>query len=132
MSTAHEIMLEKVVTVDVGASVRQAIVVLIEAQIRGAPVVDAERRIVGFVSEYDLILAVHSLGHDGQVAHAMKTQVQTISESTPLEVIAGLMRERNIRRLPVVDDQGRLQGVVSRRDVLRTYYGGEHPTAREP
>jgi CBS domain-containing protein len=117
-------MLTEIITIDSRASVRQAMAVLVENRISGAPVVGEGQRIVGFVSEYDLILAVHSIGDGSEVSHAMKTHVLSIREETPIEEIAALMLERNIRRVPVVGAEGHLVGIVSRRDVLRTYYFG--------
>jgi CBS domain-containing protein len=49
----------------------------------------------------------------------MTTPAVTVGETTSLEAVAELLTQQRIRRLPVVDGQGNLVGVVSRRDVLR-------------
>jgi CBS domain-containing protein len=72
------------------------------------------KRIVGVVSEADLI------GKSGStVGEVMTSPADTVTESTGLEAVADKLTRQRIRRLPVVDRQGQLVGVVSRRDVLR-------------
>src|SRR5438094_796018 len=70
--------------------------------------------VIGVVSEADLI------GKSGAtVGDVMTSPAVTVAENTSLEHVAEQLTQQRIRRLPVVDADGRLVGVVSRRDVLR-------------
>ncbi|WP_270935682.1 CBS domain-containing protein [Falsiroseomonas oryzae] len=115
---------------------------LAENGFSGAPVVDAEGRLLGMVTESDLIRRIASAAdsprswlrdfftpagrqaaefsrtHGGTAADVMTTSLVTAEEDTPIETIAKAMEERGIRRVPVVRD-GRLAGIVSRADLIR-------------
>jgi CBS domain-containing protein len=98
--------------------------------ISGMPVCVGSR-VVGVVSEADLI------GKSGStVGEVMTSPATTVFESTRLEEVAEQLTHQRIRRLPVVDADGQLVGVVSRRDVLRwaasRVSAGAHPgTSRQ-
>jgi CBS domain-containing protein len=112
-ATAREVMVADVVRVAPSDSVDEAARLLTFHRISGMPVCEGER-VVGVVSEADLI------GKSGAtVGDVMTSPAVTVSESTPLESVAGELTRGGIRRVPVVDPQGRLLGVVSRSDVLR-------------
>lgn len=105
------------------------------------PVVAGDRRVLGVVSEADLLHKVEFNGADvharlferrrqrlakekaaGETAESLMTApAVTIAESATLTRAAQLMEQRNVKRLPVVDDDGNLVGIVSRRDLLRRY-----------
>jgi CBS domain-containing protein len=88
---------------------------LLDCDLRGMPVVDAEGTLVGMVSEYDVI------SKRGQtVGDIMSRGVIAVPDDTPTDQVAGLMGLHGIRRLPVLRD-GRLVGVVSRTDLLRLF-----------
>ena len=102
------------------------------------PVVDAARRLgtqrvgtlvvlnvakepVGVVTDRDLVLRVLAAGRDPQttkIGEIMTQQPKVISEDSPVEAALALMRAGGVRRLPVVDHEGRLVGIVSLDDVL--------------
>jgi CBS domain-containing protein len=113
IATARDVMTTTVVSVSPGESVDEAARLLTFHDISGLPVCDSGR-VVGVVSEADLI------GKSGStVGEVMTTPAVTVSELTGLEHVAEMLTQQRIRRLPVVDAQGNLAGVVSRRDVLR-------------
>jgi CBS domain-containing protein len=113
VATARDVMTTNVVSVAPGESVDEAARLLTFHDISGLPVCD-NGRVVGVVSEADLI------GKSGStVGEVMTTPAVTVSELTGLEHVAEMLTQQRIRRLPVVDAQGNLAGVVSRRDVLR-------------
>jgi len=103
----------------------EAMGVLLSKQISGAPVVDAEGRLVGMLSELDCLRVLSSdefyagdqegMGH---VRDFMTRDCTTITPDTDLYGIAHYFLTKGVRRLPVVD-RGLLVGQVSRRDVLR-------------
>jgi CBS domain-containing protein len=110
---ARDVMTTSVVSTTPQESVDEAARLLTFHDVSGLPVCDSGR-LVGVVSEADLI------GKSGStVGEVMTTPALTVSETTRLEHVAELLTQQRIRRLPVVDANGALVGVVSRRDVLR-------------
>jgi CBS domain-containing protein len=133
-------------TVERGTPVRDVIRLLIDNRISGVPVVE-DGAVVGIISEGDLILRERAYRQRGGMAFlaqqlfedheklaleyrkahglvaedVMSEPVVTILPGTPVEEIAHLMAERQIKRVPVVD-RGKLVGIVSRGDVLRAAY----------
>ena len=95
-------------------SVRDAAARLAQNDITGAPVV-ADGRVVGVVSEVDLVRAEFW----AQVSRVMSTHLVTISPGAGIADAAMTMERHRVKRLPVLDDQGYLLGIVSRGDVVR-------------
>ena len=87
-----------------------------ERRIRHLAVVDAGRRVVGVLSRGDL--AHLPLGRK-LVRELMTADPETVREGTPLAEAADLLADRRIGCLPVVDESGRLAGLLSETDVLR-------------
>ena len=93
----------------------------------GALVVSSDRRtIVGIVSERDVVraLAAHggsTLGRD--VASAMSTTVTTCHAHDTVDQLMSTMTEHRVRHVPVVDDAGRLEGIISIGDVVKARVG---------
>lgn len=99
---------------------------LLESGFHGMPVVNSEDRVVGKVSEIDLLKALME-GKDLKEVRAcevMKIKASVIHESTPLAEAARLMSDEHLFRLAVVDEKDRLIGTVTRHDVLRGWMGG--------
>jgi CBS domain-containing protein len=112
-ATARDVMITDVVSTAPTDSVDEAARLLTFHDISGLPVCE-NGRVVGVVSEADLI------GKRGETVGAvMSSPAVTVSESTRLEDVAEQLTRQRIRRVPVVDDQGRVVGIVSRRDVLK-------------
>ncbi len=112
---AHEIMTRGVVTVGPETPLDEIARLLVQRQITGVPVVDAYGRVLGIVSEFDLI------AKRGRVAaDVMSTDVLAVSEDTPAETIADLIARQRVRRVPVLRD-GRLVGIVTRADLVRLF-----------
>ena len=143
---ARKIMSTTLFTVAPTTPVRDVIRLLIDQRISGVPVVD-DGKVVGIISEGDLILRERAYRQRGGMAFlaqqlfedheklaveyrkahglvaedVMSGPVVTILPGTPVEEIAHLMAERQIKRVPVVE-HGKLVGIVSRGDVLRAAY----------
>jgi CBS domain-containing protein len=118
---ASDIMTRKVATIRPEASAQEAAQLLDEKRISGAPVVDAESKIIGIITEADIISKVN---RDGLcVADIMSHDVIAISEETPVSEIAALLAARKIKRVPVVYD-GKLVGIVSRADIVHAVAQG--------
>lgn len=120
----RSVMNPHVVTISPDATVGEAIDLLLHHGISGLPVVDANKRLVGLVSEFNLIESItHPDLRQKSVRSLMNPQITTVREdSLPSEVV-GLMQRQRIRRVPVVRD-GEVVGIISRRDILR--YVTEH------
>lgn len=117
----REFMVTSVVTLAPDMDIFQAMRLLIQSRISGAPVVTLHQELVGVLSEKDCLRVFASgayySGAGGTVSDYMTRQVTTLSPDDDLFQAAELLLAHSFRRLPVVDD-GRLVGQVSRRDVL--------------
>lgn len=121
---ADQIMQSRVITVTADDDVAHAWRVLVEHQIHQAPVLDAGQRLVGIVSERNLLTTLNV--DNGQVrdvlskrvSDVMTTPVVAASPLTDIRRIARVMLERNVDGVPIVDDSGALAGFVSRSDIL--------------
>lgn len=119
MECVRDVMTRNVVTLPPEATAETAIETLVEQRISGAPVVDAEGRLLGVITEYHLLkIASFPSLQDQTVAELMTKAVWVITEDAELADAAELLSKHRIRRLPVVD-HGRVVGVVSRRDIIR-------------
>ncbi|MDH5669494.1 MAG: CBS domain-containing protein [Nitrospira sp.] len=87
------------------------------------PVVDKRRKLVGIVTEHDLLAAIDD-GHGlGSVAAGdiMVANPYAIRPETNVATLVHVLRASDLVRVPVVDEKDRLVGIIARRDVLRTY-----------
>lgn len=122
---ATQVMNAPVVTLAAGDAVARAWRVLRDRRIRQAPVVDAAARLVGIVSERDLLTAIDLEGDlvietlQRQVADVMTTPVVAAAPATDIRHIAAVMLEQGVDGVPIADEAGRLIGFVSRSDILR-------------
>jgi CBS domain-containing protein len=119
MLPVGEVMTRQVVSVPPEATVDQAIELLLRHRVSGLPVVDSRQRLVGVVTEYDLLKALydHEIG-DQPVREHMSADPIYVEEDTSLTAVADLLLSSRLRRLPVVSG-GRLVGLVSRHDLIR-------------
>ncbi|MBT2785253.1 MULTISPECIES: CBS domain-containing protein [unclassified Halomonas] len=138
---AIDIMTPKVVSVGPDAEVREIAQLLLNHRISAVPVVDDEHRVIGIVSEGDLMRRVKNDGNHrdawwltlftggkdagdyvkshGRKAHEVMTpNPMTVEENTPLHTIARMLEKHHIKRVPVLRD-GKLVGIVSRANLLQ-------------
>lgn len=121
-------MSTSVVVVNPEEPAARAADLLVNRSLTGLPVVDAQGRAVGVVSDLDLISALrHGIDpSDATVSEVMDTRPLYVEPETDLETVVDLMEEWRVRRLPVCE-RGRVVGVISRGDVLRALHTGEFP-----
>lgn len=114
---ASDIMTRRVYTITPQASVQEVAQLLNRERISGVPVIDdTGGQLIGIVTEADII---QNIGRDDlQVADIMSRQLTTVTEDTPVSEIAALLSERQIKRVPVVQN-GRVIGIVSRADIVQ-------------
>ena len=115
-------MARKVVTFNRNDNVVQALGVLLDKKISGAPVVDDDGSLIGILSEVDLMeVIVQDSYYDeaqGIVSDYMRSPVDTIEPDMDIYSLAERFLKEHRRRYPVVKN-GKLVGQISRRDVLR-------------
>jgi CBS domain-containing protein len=134
-----DVMTTNVVSVSPDNSVKRVARIMLDKHVSGLPVVDDEGKLVGLISEGDLlrrselglyIIAAHDQSasleerasayvksHAWKVAEVMSCNVITIDEKADLSHVATLMAENGVKRLPVIRS-GKLVGIVSRADLL--------------
>jgi CBS domain-containing protein len=110
--TARDIMTSEVVTLSPTSTVKQAAGLLTRQQISGAPVIDRQGRIVGILSEADIVAK-----RGARVKDIMSKTISSVEEDTPIQEIASLMTSRKVSRLPVLRGK-KLVGIVSRADLV--------------
>jgi len=123
---AKDIMTRDIITVSPTMSVKNLALALIKNQISGAPVADRNGKIVGVVSEADLIA---KNGKD--VKSIMSKKIISVSEETSVEEIARLMTAHAIKRMPVMKE-GAIVGIVSRADIVSAIAQGQHVAIHTP
>jgi CBS domain-containing protein len=123
---AKEIMTRDIITVAPELPVRKLAMTLVKNQISGAPVAGKNGKIVGIVSEADIVA---KKGKD--VKAIMSKKVISVVEDTPVEEIAQLMTKHKIKRLPVMNE-GKVVGIVSRADIVSAIAMGKHVTIPSP
>lgn len=115
-------MSRRVITLSPEQSVHDAISVLLEHKISGAPVVDENGQLKGMFSESDCLKGALEASYHGTeigpVSEYMTLDLQTVTGQTSILDAAEIFLADHRRRLPVVDD-GKLVGQISRRDLLR-------------
>ena len=119
MLKAKDVMTKEVVTIEPDTLLAEAIDRLVSNKISGMPVCDKEGHIIGMISEKDLLNYIFSGNiNNTTVKEAMSTQIISFPPDADLDKIALVMSEKQIRRVPILDD-GKLVGIVSRRSMLR-------------
>jgi CBS domain-containing protein len=140
---AQDVMASRVVTVGEDATVQEVAKLLIEERISAVPVVDKAGKIVGIVTESDLmrraeigterhysgwlslladartLAADYVKSHAASVKDVMTRGVKTAAPDTPLYEIAELFEKHHIKRLPIVSKSGDLVGIVSRANIIQ-------------
>jgi CBS domain-containing protein len=137
--TVKDVMTTSVVAVRKDASFKEMAAMLRSRRISAFPVLDDAGRVIGVVSEGDLLVkeavqadgtslfaALRHLREDDKAAgitagDLMSGPAVTIGPDAPVEEAARLMYDRRVKRLPVVNAAGRLLGIISRVDVLAVF-----------
>ncbi|AFZ49900.1 CBS domain-containing protein [Dactylococcopsis salina] len=145
--TVADIMTANPAVVQPETPLKEAIKLLVEKKISGLPVVDEAEKLVGVLSEADLMWqetgvetppyfmfldSVIYLQNPAQydkelhkalgqtVGEVMSDRAVSITGDRPLKEAAQLMHKREVRRLPVVDEAGKVVGIITRGDIVRT------------
>jgi CBS domain-containing protein len=134
----RDIMTTAVVTVRPYTPYRKVAAMFREHRVSGFPVTGDDGTVVGVVTETDLLALAageHHRGHraaeQATAGDLMSCPAVTISPDELVKTAAGLMRKRRLQRLPVVDRDGHLAGIVSRSDVLSVFQRSDEEIRRE-
>ena len=148
MKQASEIMNKNVLSVHFDDKLEDAVKIMTGNKVSGLPVVDKENKIIGVITDRDLlvyseklkvvplfdysgwILPLNYISDDvfyennaklfarTRVEDVMSKKVVTVKESASWYDVVGLMKKHSINRIPVVDEKGKLAGIITRTDVL--------------
>jgi CBS domain-containing protein len=148
----EDVMTTEVWKVRPDTLLKEAAEILAKQRISGLPVVDGEDHVVGVLSEGDILfketggpgkksifdrwLALPLAGLNEKLAartvgEAMTAPAVTIGPTRPLAVAANSMIDEGVKRLPVLDDTGRLIGIVTRADLVRAFVRSDEEIAAE-
>jgi CBS domain-containing protein len=147
----QDVMTKDVVTVGPRTPLKEVARLLIDRRVSGVPVVDDDGTVVGVVSEGDILvkerdrpgpasLLGHLLDwddadrarHDARdAADAMTAPAVTIRPARAVSEAAALILDRHVNRLPVVDKNGQLVGIVTRADLVRAFARGDDEIERD-
>jgi CBS domain-containing protein len=147
----REVMTQDVVTVDEHAAFKEVARLLTERRVSALPVLDADGRVVGIVSEADLLLKeefperppearlfqgrrrrdTRAKAAGGTAAELMTSPAITIGPDASVAEAARLLHRHQIKRLPVLDPAGPLLGIVSRADLLKVFLRSDADITRE-
>ncbi|MDD3269220.1 MAG: CBS domain-containing protein [Syntrophomonadaceae bacterium] len=143
---AKDVMTRDVITVSPSDKVDEVAQILIDNKISGVPVVDAERHVLGIITEKDLMVKAGELkmpfyltlfdsiiflenpirfNNDlkkytaSRVKDAMTSKVLVVEEDTPLNKVVEIMQDKRINRVPVVR-HNKLVGIITRNDILKS------------
>lgn len=124
--TVADIMATRLITFTPDMNIHEAIRILLDKRVSGAPVVDTDGALVGMLSKKDCLKIVFSSQyHDdwgGPVRDFMTTPVETLDAGLDLVSAAQHFLDSHFRRFPVLRD-GKLVGQVSRYDILKALIG---------
>jgi CBS domain-containing protein len=89
----------------------------------GVPIVDEKQKLMGIVTEFDLVAALDSGKRLGnlEAQDLMTREVIRVSPHIDMRTLIGVLQTNHLLRVPVVDQDGKLIGIVARRDVVRGY-----------
>jgi CBS domain-containing protein len=139
-----EVMTKDITSISPQISAKEALDSLLKMEISGLPVIDEKNKLVGMFTEKDILRNVlpsyiEKVGRfvyeenpkligkkfqylkDLSVSKLMCKDVVTVDENTSLCEVARLMLTQKIRRIPVLDKEKKVVGIVAREDIVRAY-----------
>lgn len=149
MYKAKEIMSAPAISVNENQTLQEVLELLAKHRFSGAPVVDAENRVIGVISDTDIIRYSHQInviplsnlsgwispyadisdlasirkGYElltkTKTSQIMTKKVYTVNEDAEANEVAQLMNRRKINRVPVVNSEGKLVGIITRADMVQ-------------
>lgn len=125
-TTAQDVMSTEVLTIQEGAPLEEALKILINNRITGIPVTNKANEMIGIVSEYDILVQISEMPslEEAKLDTAFKftAGARSVTPNTSLKEVIDLFITLKYRRLPVVDKDKKLVGIITRRDLMRLFY----------
>ena len=120
MTTAHEVMHTKLITVTEQTPIAESVRLLKKYRIGGLPVVDGDSRLVGIITEKDLLrVCYEERGTFRVVGDLMSRNVRTFQQNDPLENLCDCLMANDFRHVPVLDGD-KLVGLLCWADLVPT------------
>ncbi|MGW1627663.1 CBS domain-containing protein [Streptomyces sp. NPDC002172] len=147
--TVSDVMTRTVAAIGRDAPFKDVVTLMTEWKVSALPVLEGDGRVIGVVSEADLLpkeefrdsdpdrftqrQRLDDLAKAGAVTagELMSTPAVTVHPNATLAQAARIMAQRKVKRLPVVNDESLLEGVVSRSDLLKVFLRGDEELAEE-
>ena len=144
---AKDIMTKKVITINQDASIEELSEILLDNKISGVPVVDSDGKVIGMVTEGDIIVKDTNLHFPRyfklldsiiylesltefqnslkkhfatKVSEIMTSDIVSCSAETSVDDIASMMVENKINRIPVLSEEKKLVGIITRADIVKS------------
>jgi len=144
---AKDIMTKKVITINQDASIEELSNLLLDNKISGAPVVDNDAKIVGIATEGDIIIRDTDMHFPRyfklldsiiylesltkfkdsmrkhlavKVSEIMTLDIVSCTTETTIDEVAGMMVEKKINRIPVLSADKKIEGIITRADIVRS------------
>ena len=140
---AKDIMTKRVITISKDATLAELAKLLIKNKISCVPIVDEKEELVGIVTEADLIIKESNLPFplsfsfaflksyesytkstkeylDTRVEEVMSTNVKAAREDTSISKVVNIMINSNVNRLPILNNDGKLSGIITRADIIKS------------
>jgi len=122
MGKCIEVMTQEPACCEPGESITRAAEMMKQEDVGSLPVVDSreDKKLVGIVTDRDLVVKVLAGGGNVEratVRDAMTSNPTSCRETDEVDKAVQLMSERQVRRMPIVDERGRLRGIIAQADV---------------
>ena len=125
----HTIMTKKVKTLHPDNTLAEVREILMNHRIHHLPVVEGERKLVGIITSWDMV-KLGILPEDyakTKVSDVMTRKIATLDSNQHIGAVAELLLEHLFHAVPIVDDHGNLEGIVTSTDIIRYEYNKEYP-----
>lgn len=143
---AKDIMTKEVITVNADDTIEKVAQLMLNHHVSGMPVVDGEGKLAGIISEGDLLIQDKEIKAPAmtvflggiiylenpsrfnkelkriialKVSELMSGKVYSVGPDDPIEKAIKIMSEKEVNRVPVVDENKRLLGIISRQDIIK-------------
>ncbi len=124
MLLVKHMMLTKVITVNPSITVKETIKTLYEKHIGCVVVIDKNNKCAGIFTERDAIrLVAENVSLDQSLDNVMTKNVITLQENSSINEVRNIISVHKVRHLPVVNQQGKLTGLLSVRGLLDQFFG---------
>lgn len=121
MFTIEDIMTKEVIATNEEATIQEATRIIVEKNITGLPVVDKKKRLVGIISEKDIMTLLYNVGSiSGKVKEFMTREVVSFDIEDNLVDVCDCLVKNHFRRIPIVSGpKKKLVGIITRKNIIQ-------------